>query len=124
MATRGPGGRPVSEAAVVSHAYCAARSDGLEQMQKLTVRRLEGQERKLEELTKVSIQLTAAVDRATLILEKQDVRLERVENRSPFAFLETQGGKTLLRFLGIGLLLLLCAGLGVNIFQLLREVSA
>ena len=78
--------------------------------------------KKLDELTVACIRLTAAVERVTLILEKQDQRLERVENRDLRSFLESPAGKSLIRFLGIGLLTLLCAGLGINIFQLLKEI--
>lgn len=121
MAARGSGQGPLIREAQVSREYCAARSGGLERVQQMAEHRLEGHGRKIDDLTRACIQLTAAVERVSLILEKQDKRLDRVESRNPFSFLESAGGKTLLRFLGIGLLILLCAGVGVNIFQLLKE---
>ncbi len=106
----------------ITHDYCEVRSGGIERVQRMAERRMDGHGQKLDDLTRACVQLTAAVDRVTRILEKQDMRLERVENRSPFAFLETAGGKTLLRFLGAVILILLCAGVGVNVFQILKEV--
>ncbi len=106
----------------ISHDYCAMRSNGIERVQQMAERRMDGHGQKLDDLTRACIQLTAAVDRVSLILEKQDQRLDRVENRGLLSFLESSGGKTLLRFLGIGLLILLGAGVGVNIFQILSEV--
>ncbi len=106
----------------ISHDYCAARSNGIERVQKMAERRIDGHGQKLDDLTRACIQLTAAVDRVSLILEKQDQRLDRLENRNWLSFLESNGGKTLLRFLGIGLLILLGAAVGVNVVQLLSEV--
>lgn len=106
----------------ISKEYCAARSGGIERVQKMAERRLDGHSHKLDDLTGACIRLTAAVERVTLILERQDQRLDRLENRSFLAFLETPAGKALIRFIGIGLLVLLSAGLGVNVVQLLKEV--
>lgn len=105
----------------ISRDYCEVRSGGIERVQRMAERRLDGHGQKLDDLTRACLQLTAAVERVTLILEKQDLRLERVENRSLPAFLNTSGGKLLLRGIGIGLLILLCAGVGVNVFQILKE---
>lgn len=102
--------------------YCTARSGGIERVQQMAERRLDGHGRKLDDLTRACIQLTAAVDRVSLILEKQDQRLDRLEGRSLSAFLASSGGKTLLRILGVGLLILIGAGVGVNIIQILTEV--
>lgn len=106
----------------VSREYCTVRSGGIERVQVMAERRLDGHSRKLDDLTRACIQLTAAVERVSLLLEKQDQRLARVENRSLLSFLESSGGKALLRWLGIGLLILIGAGVGVNIFQILSEV--
>lgn len=106
----------------ISREYCAMRSGGLERVQQMAERRLDGHGQKIDDLTRACIQLTAAVERVSLILEKQDQRLDRVENRSLLSFLESSGGKTLLRFMGIGLLVLLGAAVGVNVFQILSEV--
>ena len=91
-------------------------------MQKMAERRMDGHSQKLDDLTRACIQLTAAVERVTLILEKQDQRLNRVENRGILSFIESKSGQSLLRFLGIGLLILLGAAVGVNVFQILLEV--
>ncbi len=107
----------------VSREYCSARSGGLERVQQMAERRLDGHGQKIEDLTRLCVQLTGAFDRVSVLLEKQDRRLEQLEKRRPFAFLESEGGKTMLRFLGIGLLILLCAGVGVNIFTILKEVA-
>ena len=77
----------------VSHDYCAARSGGLERVQKMAEHRMDGHGQKLDDLTRACIQLTAAVERVSLILEKQDRRLDRVEDRDLASFLQTQGGK-------------------------------
>ncbi len=106
----------------ISKEYCAARSGGIERVQKMAERRLNGHGQKLDDLTAACIRLTAAVERVTLILERQDQRLDRLENRGILAFLESAAGKTLVRFLGVGLLVLLSAALGVNVLQLLKEV--
>ncbi len=105
----------------ISHEYCHARSGGLERIQKMSERRLDSHGKKLDELTVACIRLTSAVERVTLILEKQDARLERVENRSLRSFLESSAGKMILRMVGVGLLAMLGAGLGINIFQLIKE---
>jgi hypothetical protein len=112
----------VSQENNISREYCAVRSGGIERVQQMAERRLDGHGQKLDDLTRACIQLTAAVERVTLILEKQDRRLDRVENRSLLHFLESNGGKALIRFVGIGALVLLGAGVGVNIFQILSEV--
>ncbi|MBQ7090039.1 MAG: hypothetical protein IJN82_02880 [Clostridia bacterium] len=106
----------------ISHDYCNMRSGSLETLQQMSQRRLDSHGKKLDELTVACIRLTAAVERVTLILERQDARLERVERRNLFSFLESQTGKLILRFLGVGLLVLLSAALGINVFQLLKEV--
>lgn len=105
----------------VSHDYCAARSGGLERVQKMAERRMDGHGQKLDDLTRACIQLTAAVERVSLILEKQDRRLDRVEDRDLASFLQTEGGKHLVRWIGIVLLVLLAAGVGINLMEL-REV--
>lgn len=105
----------------VSREYCSARSGGLERVQTMAERRLDHHGEKLDDLTRACIQLTAAVDRLSLILEKQDQRLDRVENRSVAAFLGSSGGKTLLRLGGIVLLILLSAAVGINVFQVIKE---
>lgn len=106
----------------ISHDYCEARSGGIERVQRMAERRLDGHGQKIDDLTRACVQLTAAVDRVTRILEKQDQRLDRVENRNPFSYLETPGGKLLMRLLGAVVLILLCAGVGINIFQIIKEV--
>ncbi len=106
----------------VAHDYCNARSGGIERVQKMAERRMDSHGQKLDDLTRACVQLTAAVERMSLILEKQDARLDRLESRKTLAFFETTGGKTLVRFLGIGLLLLLSAAVGINFFQILKEV--
>ncbi len=98
------------------------RSGGIERVQKLNERRIEGQGQKLDDLTKACIQLTGAVERMTSILERQEQRLDHLENRTLFSFFNTAGGKTLLRFVGIGLLLLLCSGLGINALKILEVI--
>jgi len=80
----------------ISHDYCEARSGGIERVQRMAERRLDGHGQKIDDLTRACVQLTAAVDRVTRILEKQDQRLDRVENRNPFSYLETPGGKLLM----------------------------
>ncbi len=107
---------------IVSREYCDARSGGIERVQRMAERRLDSHGQKLDDLTAACLQLTAAVDRATLILEKQDLRLDQVENKEPLSFLNTAGGKMLLRLAGVGLLILLCAAVGINVFQILKEV--
>ena len=106
----------------ISHDYCHARSSGLERVQQMSERRLDSHGKKLDELTVAYIRLTAAVERLTLLLEKQEARLDRLERRSLTTFLESASGKLLLRLAGISLLALLGAGLGINIFQLIKEV--
>lgn len=106
----------------VSREFCTVRSGSIQRVQEMAERRLDHHSRKLDELAAASIQLTAAVERVSLILEKQDQRLERAENRDLYAFLSSSGGKSLLRIVGIGTLLLLSAGVGVNIFQIVSEV--
>ena len=106
----------------ISQDYCNMRSGGIERVQKLNERRIEGQGKKLDELTKACIQLTGAVERMTDILERQEQRMDQMEQRTPFAFFETAGGKTFLRFIGIGLLILLCSALGVNALQILEII--
>lgn len=106
----------------ITHDYCAMRSKGIERVQERAERRMDGHSQKLDDLTRACLQLTATVDRVSLLLEKQDQRLDRVENRGLLPFLESGPGKTLLRFLGIGLLTLLGAAVGVNLFQILSEV--
>ena len=106
----------------ISKEYCAVRSGGIERVQKMAERRLDGHGQKLDDLTGACIRLTAAVERVTLILERQDQRLDRLENKGFLAFLESPAGKILIRFIGVGLLVLLSAGLGINIVQLLKEV--
>ncbi len=108
----------------MSREWCSMRSDGLERMQQRADRRLDHHSKKLDQLSTATVQLAAAVDRVSQLLEKQDKRLDRLESRSPFAFLETNGGRMLLRFLGVGLLILLCAGVGVNVVQIIKEVLA
>ena len=108
----------------VTHDYCTARSGGLERVQQMAERRLDGHGQKLDDLTRACIQLTAAVERVTLILEKQDRRLDRVEDRDLSAFLESSGGKALIRWGGILLLVLLAAGIGINILDLTEVLSA
>ncbi len=98
------------------------RSGGIERVQKLTERRIEDQGQKLDDLTKACVKLTGAVERMTALLERQEQRLDRMEEHPPFGFFETAGGKTLLRFVGIGLLLLLCSGLGINALKLLEII--
>lgn len=106
----------------ISKEYCAARSGGIERVQKMAERRLDGHGQKLDDLTGACIRLTAAVERVTLILERQDQRLDRLESRGVLAFLESSAGKAMIRFIGIGALALLSAGLGINVIQLLKEV--
>lgn len=106
----------------ISREYCEARSGGIERVQRMAERRLDAHGQKLDDLTAACIQLTAAVERVTLILEKQDLRLDQVENKEPLAFLNTAGGKALLRMAGIAVLILLCAAVGINVFQILKEV--
>ena len=106
----------------ITHDYCTARSGGIERVQKMAERRMDGHGQKLDDLTRACVQLTAAVDRVSLILEKQDQRLDRLENRNPLAFLETSGGKTILRLAGIGFLVLLSAGVGINLVRIISEV--
>ncbi|MBQ8600095.1 MAG: hypothetical protein IJ407_01765 [Clostridia bacterium] len=106
----------------ISREYCDARSGGIERVQRMAERRLDTHGQKLDDLTRACIQLTAAVDRVTLILEKQDLRLDQVENKKPLAFLDSAGGKMLLRLAGVVILILLCAGVGINVFQILKEV--
>lgn len=106
----------------ISKEYCAARSGGIERVQKMAERRLDGHGQKLDDLTAACLRLTAAVERVTLLLERQEERLDRLENRSLQAFLQSPAGKLLVRFLGVGFLVLLSAGLGINVFQLLKEV--
>lgn len=98
------------------------RSGGIERVQQMAERRLDGHGQKLDDLTRACIQLTAAVERVTLILERQDQRLDRVENRGLLSFLESSGGKSMLRFIGVGLLILLGAAVGINVFQIISEV--
>ena len=106
----------------VDREYCNLRSNGLEHLQQRAEQRLDSHSQKLDDLTAACIGLTAAVDRVSLLLEKQDQRLDRVENRSLSSFLGTAGGKALLRFGGIFLLVLLSAAVGVNVIQLIKEV--
>ncbi len=106
----------------ITKEYCSVRSGGIERVQQMAERRLNGHGKKIDDLTAACIQLTAAVDRVTLILEKQDQRLDRMESRGLLSFLESGGGKTMLRFIGIGMLVLLGAAVGVNIFQIISEV--
>ena len=106
----------------VSREYCAVRSGGIERVQKMAERRMDGHGQKIDDLKSACIRLTAAVERVTLILERQEQRLDRLESRGFLAFLESAAGKTLIRFLGIGLLILIAAGLGINVVQLLKEV--
>ena len=106
----------------ITREYCEVRSAGIERVQQMAERRLDSHGQKLDDLTRACIQLTAAVERVTLILEKQDLRLDRLETKNPLSFLETAGGKTLLRFFGVTALILLCAGVGINVFQVLKEV--
>lgn len=108
----------------MSREWCSMRSESLERMQQRADRRLDSHSQKLDQLSTATVQLAAAVDRVSQLLEKQDKRLERLENRSPLAIFETNGGRMLLRFLGVGLLILLCAGVGVNVIQILKEVLA
>ena len=105
----------------VTREYCAARSGGLERVQAMAERRMDHHSEKLDDLTGACIRLTAAVDRLGQILEKQDQRLERAENRSITAFLASSGGKFLLRFGGIVLLILLSTAVGINVFQVIKE---
>jgi hypothetical protein len=106
----------------ISKEYCAARSGGIERVQKMAERRLDGHGQKLDDLTAACIRLTAAVERVTLILERQEERLDQLENRNGRNFFESAAGKTLIRYLGIGLLILICAALGINAVQILKEV--
>lgn len=106
----------------INRDYCDVRSGGIERVQRMAERRLDGHGQKLDDLTRACIQLTAAVDRVTLILEKQDQRLDHLESRNPFSFLNTAGGKLLLRVAGAALLLLLSAAVGINVFQIIKEV--
>ena len=103
----------------ISRDYCAVRSGSLERVQKMTERRLDGHGKKLDDLTRASLQLTAAVERLSLILEKQDKRLDRVEDRGFLAFLKTEGGKALARWAGIILLAVLAAAIGINLTEVL-----
>lgn len=112
----------MSQEQSISREYCAVRSGGIERVQQMAERRLDGHGQKLDDLTRACIQLTAAVERVTLILEKQDQRLDRVESRGLLSFLESSGGKALVRWLGVGLLTLLSAGVGVNVFQTVKEL--
>ncbi len=98
------------------------RSGGIERVQKLNERRIEGQEQKLDDLTKACIQLTGAVERMTSILERQEQRMDRMETHNPLAFFETGGGKTLLKFIGIGILLIICSALGLNTLKILEII--
>ena len=106
----------------VTNEYCAARSGGIERVQQLSERRIEGQGQKLDDLTKACLQLTGAVERITVLLERQEQRLNRVEERSPYGFFETAGGKALMRAVGVGLLLLLCSALGLNALKILEII--
>lgn len=106
----------------VSREYCAVRSGGIERVQEMAERRMDGHGQKIDDLKSACIRLTAAVERVTLILERQEQRLDRLETHGFSAFLESTAGKMLVRFLGIGLLILLAAGLGINVVQLLKEV--
>ena len=106
----------------INRDYCDVRSGGIERVQRMAERRLDGHGQKLDDLTRACIQLTAAVERVTLILEKQDQRLDHLENRNPLSFLNTAGGKLLLRVTGAALLLLLSAAIGINVFQIMKEV--
>ena len=101
----------------ISHDYCAVRSGSLERVQKMAERRMDGHGKKIDDLTRASLQLTAAVERVSLILEKQDKRLDRVEDRGILAFLKTEGGKALARWLGITLLAILAAAIGINLTE-------
>ncbi len=107
----------VTNEQAVSHDYCAVRSGGIERVQKMAERRLDGHGQKLDDLTRACIQLTAAVDRVSLILEKQDRRLDRVEDRGLLPFLQSPAGKAVIRWVGLGLLVLLAAGVGVNLLE-------
>ena len=102
MAARGSGQGPLTREAQVSREYCAARSGGLERVQQMAEHRLEGHGRKIDDLTRACIQLTAAVERVSLILEKQDKRLDRVESRNPFPFWRAREGKPSCVFWGSG----------------------
>ena len=106
----------------VSMEYCAARSGGIERVQKMGERRMDGHGQKIDDLKAACIRLTAAVERVPLILERQEQRLDRLENHGFWSFLESGAGKALARFLGIGLLVLLAAALGINVGQLVQEV--
>ena len=99
----------------ISKEYCAARSGGIERVQKMAERRLDGHGHKLDDLT-------AAVERVTLLLERQEQRLDHLENRNFRAFFESATGKAILRYIAVGLLILLSAALGVNAVQILKEV--
>lgn len=106
----------------ISKEYCQARSGGIERVQRMAERRLDGHGQKLDDLTRACVQLTAAVERVTLILEKQDQRLDHLEARNPFSFFNTAGGKLLMKVGCAALLILLCGAVGINIFQILKEV--
>lgn len=108
----------------LSKEWCELRSDSIEREQHHAERRLDSHSQKIDELSTATIQLASAVERVSQLLEKQDKRIERLENKSPFSFFESAGGKLLVRFVGIGLLILLCAGVGVNVMQILKEVLA
>lgn len=108
----------------LSKDWCSMRSEGLERIQQRSEHRLDLHSKKIDELSTAAVRLTAAVDRVSQLLEKQDERIDRLENRSLITFLTTPGGRLLLRLFGAGLLILICAGVGVNIVQIIKEVLA
>ena len=106
----------------LSKDWCSLRSEGLERVQQRAEYRLDAHSKKLDELSAAAIQLSSAVERVSQLLEKQDKRIDRLENRSALAFLERPGGRLLIKFIGIGLLILLSAGVGINVMQILKEI--
>ncbi len=108
----------------LSKDWCSLRSEGLERVQQRSEHRLDLHSRKLDELSAAAIQLSGAVERVSQLLEKQDKRIDRLENRSTLSFLERPSGRLLMKFLGVALLILISAGVGVNIIQIIKEVLA
>lgn len=98
------------------------RSGGIERVQKLNERRIEDQQQKIDDLTKACIRLTDAVERMTGILERQEQRMDRLETHNPLAFFETTGGKMLMRFIGVGAVLIICSALGLNTLKILEII--
>lgn len=100
---------------MISRDYCALRSGNLEREQ-------QREEQRLEELSAACARLTAAIERVSLLLERQEARLDRMEKRDLFALLSGKNGRLLLRFTAVFLLVLLSAAVGINIFQVMKEV--